>query len=61
VRVGLGYDRRRTLRDVAAARLVNEGDEIIIMAFAYAPVDEAREIRPKVALVDEGNSLTSLL
>jgi aspartate 1-decarboxylase len=45
----------------AAARLVNEGDEIIIMAFAYAPVDEAREIRPKVALVDEGNSLTSLL
>jgi aspartate 1-decarboxylase len=45
----------------AAARLVNEGDEVIIMAFAYGPVEEARQIKPKIALVDADNRVTSLL
>jgi aspartate 1-decarboxylase len=45
----------------AAARLVNEGDEVIIMAFAYAQVEQARQLKPKIALVDGDNRLTSLL
>ncbi len=39
----------------AAARLVNEGDLVIIMAFAYAEPGEARSIDPAVVLVDGNN------
>lgn len=45
----------------AAARLVNVGDEIIIMAFAYVAQDEAPGVKAKVALVDERNRLTRML
>ena len=45
----------------AAARLVNVGDEVIIMAYAYASPDEAAELKPAVALVDKDNKLTELL
>ncbi|MFP4353884.1 MAG: aspartate 1-decarboxylase [Phycisphaerae bacterium] len=45
----------------AAARLVTEGDEVIIMAFAYLPVEKAEQLKAKVALVDTDNRLTSLL
>jgi len=39
----------------AAARLVRVGDKIIVMAFAYAEADEAKELRPQIVLVDEQN------
>lgn len=45
----------------AAARLVNVGDRVIVMAFAYLEPDKARELRPEVALVDEKNKLTRKL
>lgn len=39
----------------AAARLVNVGDLIIIMAFAYAEPEEAARITPKIVHVDADN------
>jgi len=39
----------------AAARLVNPGDKVIIIAFAYASPQEAAGISPKVVLVDQDN------
>ena len=45
----------------AAARLVMVGDKIIIMAFAYADPEEAKDLRPVIALVDEGNRLRQVL
>lgn len=41
----------------AAARLVGVGDKVIIMAFAYAAPDEAKQIRPQVVLVNEKNQI----
>jgi aspartate 1-decarboxylase len=45
----------------AAARLVDVGDQVIIMAFAYAEAEEAKGLRPSVALVDDQNRLTRKL
>ena len=45
----------------AAARLVNAGDEVIIMAFAYAEPAEAADLKPAIALVDGNNRLTEKL
>jgi len=45
----------------AAARLVNVGDQVIIMAFAYAEPGEAAQLSPDVVLVDESNHLTRKL
>ncbi len=45
----------------AAARLVNEGDEVIIMAFTYIDVDQTADLKPQVALVDKSNRLTEKL
>ena len=39
----------------AAARCVNVGDTVIIMAYAQLTPEEAREHRPKVVFVDEKN------
>ena len=39
----------------AAARLVHQGDKIIIMAFAYVDQREALTVKPKVIAVDENN------
>lgn len=39
----------------AAARLVNIGDLVIIMAFGYCTAEEAGKIAPKIILVDENN------
>ena len=39
----------------AAARLVNVGDEVIIMSFAYATPEEAASLRPSIVLVDDKN------
>jgi len=41
----------------AAARLVDVGDKVIIMAYAYATPEEAVKIKPKVVLVDD-NKIT---
>ena len=39
----------------AAARLVNVGDLVIIMAFGYCTADEAVGLTPRIILVDEKN------
>ena len=44
----------------AAARLVDEGDKIIIMAYGYVESDEAKTLRPKVVLVNEQNRITEV-
>ena len=41
----------------AAARLVNIGDKIIIMAYAQLTPDEARNHKPTVLFVDEDNRI----
>ena len=42
----------------AAAKCVNVGDKVIIMAYAQMTADEAREHKPTVLFVDEHNKLT---
>ncbi len=39
----------------AAARLVNVGDPVIIMAFAYVETSEAEQVRPRILLMGEDN------
>jgi len=39
----------------AAARVVDTGDKVIIMAFAYATPEEASKIKPRIVLVDPNN------
>ena len=39
----------------AAARLVFEGDKIIIMAFAFLNPEQAKAVQPNVLLVDDSN------
>ena len=41
----------------AAARLFQVGDEVIIMAYADMPTDEARTFKPKVLFPQEGNKV----
>jgi len=45
----------------AAARLVNVGDQVIIMAFGYVTPDEAKELRPGIVLVNEKNEIVRTL
>ena len=45
----------------AAARLVDVGDLVIIMAFAYVEADQAAGVESKVVLVDENNHITRTL
>lgn len=42
----------------AAARLVHAGDRVIICAYAQLDESEAERFRPKIALVNEHNSVT---
>jgi aspartate 1-decarboxylase len=44
----------------AAARLVDVGDKVIIMAYAYAEPDEASKLHPKIVLVDDENNITEV-
>ena len=44
----------------AAAKLINKGDLVIIMAYADMTSEEAREYRPKVVFVDENNKIKSV-
>ena len=45
----------------AAARLVDVGDEVIIMAFGYMEPQEARDFKPGVVLVDNSNRIVQKL
>ena len=44
----------------AAARLVDVGDEVIIMAFAYGSEQEARDHKPGVVLIAENNTVSKV-
>ena len=41
----------------AAAQLIEPKDIVIIMSFAFLTPDEAREFKPKVAVLDENNNI----
>jgi aspartate 1-decarboxylase len=45
----------------AAARLVDVGDQIIVMAFAYVSPEEAQKLQPSIILVDDKNRLVRRL
>jgi len=45
----------------AAARLVDVGDEVIVMAFGYMEPQEARDFKPGVVLVDSSNRIVQKL
>ena len=45
----------------AAARLVNTGDEVIIMAYGYMTPEEAQDFKPSVVLVDNSNRIVQKL
>ena len=44
----------------AAARQVQTGDHIIIMAYAQMTPEEAKEFRPQVVFVDEENKISRI-
>ncbi|MBI2848684.1 MAG: aspartate 1-decarboxylase [Chloroflexi bacterium] len=41
----------------AAARLIDKGDRVIILAYQFVPEGEAANIIPKVVLVGQGNAV----
>ncbi len=45
----------------AAARLVDVGDKIIIMAYAYVTPEEAKTLKPSIVLVDDKNKIIKKL
>jgi aspartate 1-decarboxylase len=45
----------------AAARLVQPGDTVIIISYAFVEEQEARDFRPKVAIMGEGNKIIELM
>ncbi|EST56015.1 aspartate decarboxylase [Brevibacillus panacihumi W25] len=45
----------------AAARLVQEGDIVIIIAYAMMTDEEARTYTPRVAIMDENNKIKQLI
>jgi len=42
----------------AAARLVQAGDKVIIVAYAQVPAEQARNYHPTVVVLGEGNQVT---
>lgn len=44
----------------AAARMVQTGDKIILMAYAQVSPEEAKELHPTVLFVDEKNQVTKV-
>jgi aspartate 1-decarboxylase len=54
----------RGSRDIAvngaAARLVQTGDKIIIVAYCQIPAEEARNYHPTVVVLGEGNAIARL-
>lgn len=45
----------------AAARLVQEGDVVIIISYALVPEEKVATHEPKVAIMDENNQIVELL
>ncbi|ABO48711.1 L-aspartate 1-decarboxylase [Desulforamulus reducens MI-1] len=45
----------------AAARLVQPGDTVIIIAYTMIGEQEARDFKPKVVMVDEKNKITEVI
>lgn len=45
----------------AAARLVQKGDIVIIIAYAYVSDEEARSHKPTVAIMGEGNKIVDMI
>ncbi|SFB17652.1 L-aspartate 1-decarboxylase [Cohnella sp. OV330] len=45
----------------AAARLVQPGDKVIIIAYGYMETEEAKRHKPKVAILDEGNRVVQMM
>lgn len=45
----------------AAARLVQEGDVVIIISYAMIPEEKVHSHTPKVAIMDENNQITEIL
>jgi aspartate 1-decarboxylase len=41
----------------AAARLVQPGDKVIVVAYGQVDIEEARNYAPNVVLLDDGNSI----
>ena len=41
----------------AAAQLVKTGDLIIIFSFAYCSPEEAKELKPRIVILDENNKI----
>ncbi|BCV24355.1 aspartate 1-decarboxylase [Gelria sp. Kuro-4] len=44
----------------AAARLVQPGDKVIIMAYTWVSAEEALGFRPRVVLVDQANKVKEI-
>ena len=44
----------------AAARLVTEGDIILILSYCHVEEEEARNFRPRLVYVDENNNITGV-
>ncbi|KOS69130.1 aspartate decarboxylase [Lysinibacillus contaminans] len=45
----------------AAARLVQRGDIVIIISYAYVDNAEAKDHKPTVAIMDEGNTIKEMI
>ncbi|ETT81121.1 aspartate 1-decarboxylase [Viridibacillus sp. FSL R5-0477] len=45
----------------AAARLVQKGDVVIIMSYAYVNDEEAKNHKPTVAIMQQGNTIKELI
>ena len=45
----------------AAARLVQEGDVVIILSYAYVSDEEARDHKPTVLLMDKDNKIEEVI
>jgi len=41
----------------AAARLVQRGDKVIVVAYGQLPIEEARNYAPTVVLLEDGNQV----
>jgi aspartate 1-decarboxylase len=44
-----------------AARLVQKGDVVIILSYAYVMNDEAKDHKPTVAIMNENNSIREII
>jgi aspartate 1-decarboxylase len=45
----------------AAARLVQEGDKVIIISYGLVPEENAHTHQPRVAVLDENNTITQMI